>query len=286
MAGVNTNVTVKALMENWSFSIKSSGTNGTRVYLEDAGGTTTLPQIGDAWSADYPYVTLKETTITYLQNSPDCPRKFTCYYDGTNWIEALVSPDELPTSLEASGEFISYKPFSGYGSTFFWYNTINPPAEPTKVDQMLYKNIGVITFKLQRTVKDIDDYIAKITPLLCKTNDAEFRGFPVGTVLFSGANTYQYTNKWGAWRWKSELMFVFRKIKAAQGVGQTEVEMVPDSWNYILREDTGKFDRPVYCSGSLGQDPKTYLYQQASFEPLFAGPEDTEDELIENPPSD
>ena len=43
----------KELRENWNFDEASTGSTGTRVFIDETGGTASLPSLGDSFDILY-----------------------------------------------------------------------------------------------------------------------------------------------------------------------------------------------------------------------------------------
>jgi len=262
-----------ALMEQWQFTITSSGATGTRVYLDTnltlaSSSKENIPKIGDSWSDDYPDIVVKSIAVTYINNAEECGKKIVCTY-GPRSIEMEVSPqseDDLLKNVTVSGEFISWEP---KGSSYYWLGT--DPHETVK--QPIFYNISKASIQMYRVIKDFDAYMAVVMSIVNTVNIEEFLGFPAETVLFTGANCSEFKNRSGFKRWKVELLFTVRSCTGDYTDGN-------DGWNFTLREDTGGFEKPVT---ELLDAP---LYNSVYFNPLFTSdPLGDDEDLFEAYPS-
>ena len=257
-----------ALMEQWQFTITNSGATGTRVYLDTDivlanSSKENIPKIGDSWSDDYPDVVVKSLGITYVNNSDECGKKITVSY-GPWSIEMEVTPqseDDLLKNVSVTGEFISWEPKN---TTFQWLDDSDPVVQP------LFLNIAKAGVQIYRVIRDFDAYMYVVMSLVNKVNASEFLGFPAESVLFTGANCSEFKNRSGSKRWKVELLFTVRSCTGDYTDGN-------DGWNFLLREDTGTWDKPVTADAFYST-----LYESTSFEILFtADPLGEDEDLFE-----
>jgi len=229
---------VYALTQNWSFTISDSGVIGTRVYLETTAAmpvaSTTLPKLGSTWDSDYPFVTLKTITITYINDNDNCGRLFTCSYDGSPYTQTAepLSSEELPKNVSVTGELVSWEPTK---SSYKWLDGV-------AVAQPVFVQVANAEITVTRVVKDFDAYMAQVFFCTNLCNDSELFGFPEGALMFAGADMTEFKNKMGNKRWKADLKFVARKCQGDIAAGASD----PDGWGWTfqLREDTGKWDEP------------------------------------------
>jgi hypothetical protein len=261
-------IMVYPLVSQWHFNSSVDSLSGTRVYLDGSAksilnGITQveLPRLGDEWDDDYPNITCKSIDTTYLNDNDNCPKKFICAYDGIPYTQTAVSGNEndLPKNVSIGGENRAFEPKNN-----LWKWASN---NDNIVHQNISKRTIVANINIVRIVKDFDEYMKTVFGIAGKINQEIFLGFPVGTVLFIGANMSEFRNKIGSKRWSAELVF---QVKSVNGRINSGVDNA-DGWTYSLREDgkvgyIGGWDRP-YIPGS----PKIYLYDYAIFNPLFEG---------------
>lgn len=255
MATLGDSIDVYALVQQWSMTISAESIEGTRVYMEDVGQSmpdgsskTTLPKLGDSWDSDYLNLTLKTITVTYILDNDNCPRKFVCNYNGVPFTQMAepLSADDLPKNIEIGGEFNSWEPKL---NTWKWASDDAPINK-----QVLNRRIALLTIRITRVIRDFDTYTELCSILINHVNDVELLGFPTETLLFNGANLYEFRNRAGQKRWKVDLQFVARFVTGNPAA---------DGWNYQLRDTDGSWDKAI----NVATGHSTYL--SASLESLF-----------------
>jgi hypothetical protein len=248
----------------WQFSVSYDGSSGTRVYLDtDKVLTATkvpLPNIGDAWDTNNPSLTLKSITTTYIRDNPNCGRLFTCSYDGVPITQSsvLIGEDDLPKSVSIGGENWAWEPKE---DTFTWRSSGDPVRK-----QMISKRVVLGNITIQGVVRDFDEYLGLVMEIAGGFNEQKFRGLPIGTVLFQGADFTEFRNRTNQKRWRVALNFVVRKCTG----NFTDMK---DGWNFILNESTGEWDEPLDPAGNV-------MLLNVDFTPLFSGLYSDEEETL------
>jgi len=270
-------IMVYPLVQSWRFYTSSDSLGGTRVYLEHAAGLSAgvvaeqLPKIGDAWDSNYENVTLKSIEVTFLNDNPNCGKRYTCIYDGVPYSQTpAVQEDKLLLNIDIGGEMRAFEP---RGTMWKWEGTGTPI-----VNQNISKRVVMANIRMYRPIKSANDYMRVVMTCAGKLADHEFHGFPIGTVLFLGANLSEFKNRNGFKRWNAELLFAVKSCtgRISSGVANT------DGWTYDLREDgnagiVNGWDRPIQGT------PVKYLYEYANFGPLFSEQQLGDDEDLFQP---
>lgn len=252
-----TQLEVYLLTERWGFQTGIAGLSGTRTYLDttaDLGVSKVgLPKLGDAWDSDNTNITLKNIEVNLLSDRDTCGKKYFCTYDGQPFGQTAtpLSDDDVPRSVEVGGEYLTWvEPSSGS----FYFKSDN-----VKVEQAMARQVSFSNFRMYRVISNsfIDDYMVTVMGMVNKLNDTSFVGFPSEMVMFTGANMTEFKNRIGALRWRVELNFSARSVTRNFTNGN-------DGWNYILRDSTGTWDKPVIgIAGTEG------IYPTANFKLLF-----------------
>jgi hypothetical protein len=282
-------VMVYPLVSQWHFLVTQDSVSGVRVYLDGSAGLNVtqveLPKIGEQWDDDYQYVTCKSVDTSYLNDNDNCPKKYICAYDGVPFTQTAISGNEndLPKTVSIGGENRAFEPKSG---TWKWESDGEPIS-----NQNLNLRTVVANISISRVVKDFDGYMQTVFKLAGRINSEKFLGFPVGTVLFVGANMSEFKNRMGSKRWMADLNF---QAKSCNGRIETGVANA-DGWTYSVREITGTkpktdswingWDRPYIPANPSGTPPtiKTYLFLYSSFTELFEGNQLGDDENLYQP---
>jgi len=253
---------VYLLTENWGFQTGTTGLSGTRTYLEtttDLSGVSRvdLPKLGDSWDEENYNITLKDIAVALVNNSEQCGRKHICSYDGVPFTQVAVplSDDDVPRSVEVGGEYLTWVE-GGAGSFYF-------PSDSSKVQQAMAYQVSLANFRMYRVISNsyIDNYMVTVMDIVNLLNDATFVGFATEMVMFTGANMTEFKNRAGSTRWRVELCFSVRQV--TDKFPSVKQPAAADGWNYILRQDTGKFERPI-----IGGGPAS-IYKTANFKSLF-----------------
>jgi len=256
------------------------GVTGIRTYYEDTNSDDELPMLGDKWDDDNESLTLKNLDVLYLNDDPTCIRKFICTYDTrpTLQLSTVISGDDLPTTIDAT---IEQKLWEPNPSDALWKWKDNDEL----CDQVLPKIVIHENFIQDRYigVGNFAEYNAAVVNKLGKLNATSFRrgpgnsgiedSFPIGTVMFTGAQFSEARNKIGARRWKVTLNFAIKLVTFEIG-GSPAVPK--DGWCFQLRKADGKWALPQYIDG-------TYTYSFEDFNPLFtlAPIGDDEEDIID-----
>jgi hypothetical protein len=269
-------IMVYPLVASWRFFISSESLGGNRVYLESSVGLSVpseqLPKIGDPWDIDYPNVTLKSIEVTFLNDNPNCGKQYNCSYDGVPYNQqAQIQEEKLLITVDVGGEMRAFEP---KGSLWKWVGTGTIISS-----QNLSKRVVIANIRMYRPVKDFDDYMRTVMSCAGKLANHEFHGFPIGTVLFLGANMSEFKNRFGFRRWNAELLFAVKSCTGLISNGTANA----DGWTYDLREDGNSgivdgWDRP-YIPGS----PNKYMYEYTNFGPLFSQQQLGDDENLFQP---
>lgn len=261
------------LLEGWSFTIAQSGQTGTKCYLVDSPDLTgqtreDIPSLGESWDDDYSEVTCKSITKVFMTGCATAS-KWTCYFDTLPFNEAAtpLSSDDLSRQVDVGGEFLAWEP----KSTAAW--TWSAGAGTAPVKQPIFKNCVQATIRIPVIVGAFDDFFRDSLDTCGHINDATFLNIPRGNVLYIGCSIVEYKNSWGARRWRADMNFVVRTL------GDAGIDSVGETWQYIMDEATGKFDKPRDSSGN-------YIYEEASFSVLFSHALGNEEDLYPNPPTE
>jgi hypothetical protein len=259
------------LLEGWSFTISQTGQTGSKAYLVDSpdlpGQTReAVPTIGEAWDDDYPEVTCKSITKTFMTGCVSAA-KWTCYFDTLPFNEAStpLSSDDLSRSVDVGGEFLAWEPKAGAG--WSW------DTGGAQVKQPIFKNLVQSTIRIPVIVGTFDDFWRTSLDTCGRINDAEFLNIPEGNVLYVGCNIVEYKNAWGARRWRADMNFVVRSL------GDADIDASGNNWQYMMNEATGFWDKPKDSDGD-------FMYETADFSQLFNHALGNEEDLYPNPPTD
>lgn len=257
MAWFGDALTVYPLTQEWRFSVSRDGTSGTRVYLEATGQipgatTETLPKIGDAWDTNYTTCVVVSIDVSYLNDNPNCGRRFVANYQGIPYTETVIpfTADDLPKSVEIGSEQMAIEE-PGSDESHYW----KWESDNVAVKQPIFKHWGIANIRFTKTIKDMKKYIYTCMTYVNHINSGTFFGFPAEMVMFEGANLYQYKNRMGADRWKAELVFAVRNVTDDFISGK-------NGWNYVLRKN-GTWDKPKDLDGN-------FLYTTMDFDTLIS----------------
>jgi len=261
-------IQVKELVEGFSLSLNEDGQSGTRRFI-DATATTqgtevALPSLGDAWDDNYPNLLLTNIRIAYINNNDLCPFVYECTYSARpDSTSTFADEEDLPTSISSGVEFISLQTKSG---SWTWESDGTKLADTSAI----FKTTSVTNISMRRTIKDLKEFATGSIALNGCLNDLPWFGFARGTVMYMGFDAEETrTPHLNSRRWNITLKFSVRQVIA--------YDNGTEGWNYILREDTGKFDSPIVGT------PGTYLYEYTDFAVLNTLSQIDTDYTIVNP---
>lgn len=277
-------ISVIPMMESWQITQEQYAITGTKVYIEDLGDSALavdLPNIGDSWD-DGDYVNLllisKQTTYTgdyYKDADNRCARKFLCTYSGSTYIQTAdaLSSDDLPMSLSTGAQITNFEP--NPADNIWKWDSDNEP-----VAQVIGMREVITNIQFVRAIKDFSDFNTCVQQRIGQLNASEFKGYPIGTVLFEGVDLDEYRNANGRKRWRATLKFTARRV-TYNDAAPTGNNPPNDGWCHIIRDSTGVWDVPYWMDGGV----QAYSYLFADFNVLFTiAPLGDDEETIVNPP--
>jgi len=237
-------IPVILLDRGWKFATDENGQYGTRTFIEASAlphlSSQDLPVIGDPWDDEHSSCLVKSVEESYLNENSICPKTWVVVYSSANQqIETGQKETDYPTSLSSGSEFITWTPPKA-PVTWQW------AADNKAITQVVFKNTILTTISLKRVIKDIDWFMTLSATNSGRVNNNPWYGRPVGGVLYEGCGAEEFRSKIGARRWLVTLNFVYRTIPEL-----TDLNIVNDHWQYILREDTGLWDKPMLGANSL-----------------------------------
>lgn len=255
----------RELLEEYHLLERDDGAEGTKGFVEETAGTSTLPTIGDEFDAthikckarslDYRYLWWDSATSTYK-------RKIIVNYSTRAGSSPVITPDADERRFQLGGEILAVEDPTGW----VWHLK-NVAIQDTQV--FLSNPVG--SFTRQRTFTSSTSKKAWIQNKLIvqagTINDRVFEDYRIGAVLFSGVEGgTQYDNK-GKLIWVFNLTFSWRIIRAAGGKDYAGNPIVKDDWRYIWNKDaggagTGAWDQPKDANGN-------FLYDRTNFNLLF-----------------
>jgi hypothetical protein len=244
----------RELTENFEVVESALGVTATRVFVTDANGPfSSIPSIGELLLG-YNKTVVESRTKTKFGGHPNLDQ-WTIRYSTNPAInpdneESVPNTDSLPISVHIGGEFISIE---GADSGFKWYSS------GTAVDEIIPRKIGTGSFTVTKRLDSLNMY--EIFNYAGKINSKPiyFHGstFPIGTVLFEGADVSEYKNDEGMQRYKIDYSFNVKVVPlSGSDVG---------GWQYLYNSKATppKFDL-VYAEGPI------YLYSTANLNLLIA----------------
>ena len=282
----STAVPVVQLTQNFNFEMHESGQRGTRVFVDASVrpdlSSEDLPAIGSGWSDDYSGCRLRNIRVTYIQDNDNCGRRFECVYDTqsnddsnalTNQSGAGVTNDvtKLACQVDAGSDSVTWEPWEEPSAsrfptgTKFTHKWTAAPGAGQDVKQLVFKRTITGQFSVERIIKDskFRDWLEKSWSKTGKLNDAEFFQFPAGTLLYTGCQMAKTWTQFGTStkrEWKGNLIFIYKSVTGSPTAGL-------DGWNWILREDTGEWNKPQMKTVPAGQSG--FLYESADFSELL-----------------
>ena len=280
----STPIPVVQLTQNFSFEMYESGQRGVRVYVDASirpdVTSESLPAIGSSWSDDYKGCRLRTIRVSYIQDNDNCGRRFECSYDTqsnddsnslTNESGAGVTNDvnKLACQMEVGSESVTWEPIkkplaAKYPTNTKFTHLWNGVAGQF-VEQLLFKRTVTGQFGVERliTASKISAFLLKSFSHAGTINSVEFFGCPAGTVLYQGCNMSKTWTQFGTstkMQWKGNLIFLYKGVTY-------DPRANADGWNYVLREDSGLWQRPKAVAPPAGENG--YLYQSTDFTELM-----------------
>lgn len=263
--------TVKPIMSEWNWGQDINGYYGTRVFVtvtEGDSGSTTLPNLGDSWSADYPLLTAKKIDAKYINDNPHCPQKIIVSYDSyyvanPEYNDTGNNADLLPITIDMAPDYDTYNNPADATSTKYWYwadGVADPPAvAPDRVTGVtLFRLVPQETFMISRYVfgSNLVAYHAIAKTSVGKVNADVWMGFAKETVRFDGAQFEEIRNdrKGSQRKWLARLKFS-AKLKP------------DDTWNKIYNAETNAYDEILFYTGVGTAGAK--LYETVNLIQLF-----------------
>lgn len=226
----------KELREGYSFTLSSSGQNGTRIFIDDSAGSDTLPELDDPWSVDYTNcVCTSIQEELYHFESGDCKKKYTCNYTFATGGTSAQVPISDEDNLICSGatEIVAVDA----NNNWVWH-VDETVAGTIGVQQKVYKN--TIRGSMSKTItKGTSSYVAYKASIMTKlgkinsvalTEDDWYYEWPIGSVLFTSTDERLVYDTTGTKEWQITLNFAYRLIYKA-AAPDTPVNY---AWNYII----------------------------------------------------
>lgn len=280
----------KELREEWELVISDSVTSGTRVFIDEPGGTASLPILGDPFSVEYPgstMVGMSKEKYHVIDGETGCAA------DGFKYVASYSTSDAPPfrpvkdTDIDQINFTAGCEVWSVESPKFwYWQPDAGAVATTGEVDQRLFKN--TVRGTVSKTVTYPVDGFAfgqwlndVIHPKLGNINNnawLDVEGAPgdilfkKGTVLFSSYSGKQFLDKEGDKQWEITLNFSYRILNIQDPGGALEAN-VENSWHYLLRKDKyseGERDwqKPQRLETAVLTEAsydKNYLYSRVSF---------------------
>ena len=282
----------RELREEWQVTETSTGVFGTRAFLQLAGGTDSLPELGDDFSVEFP--ASKCVSINRFKYHTDVGN-VGCDIDQHKYICEYTSDppeaEEIDTSFSAGAEVTSFD--AKDSRKWFWMDS-STPANKEQCHQRLWKS------SVRGTISNTQDFLVDelapgdlttflkfiVHPKLGKINNAEFVDlgngaiFKAGNLLFSTYSVNKIRNFEGDDTWRLTLNFTYRIIDNGLGNTESQVNTVEDSWHYLLY--SGGTDDPTAPNGTVEwrkvtkstasvPDPnKDFLYIRTDFTSLVS----------------
>jgi len=270
----------KELREGWEYTVSSSTSSGTRVFIDETGGADTLPELGDGFSATYPNTICTDITMSlYHFESEVCKQKYVCSYTTSSGGEDDYSDadDSDPENLrtQTGSEMISIDE----PKEWFWQSSGG------RYEARLFKNTvrGSIskTIVFTERAKYIAHKAGVVIPGVGKINndtlitDAETWNYPykAGTVLFVGTDDRLVYDSDGNKNYEVTLNFAFRilDVTTVETGGTTIEENVEYSWNYYLnpKQEEGNPDFEKVGQKAGADNDTEMIYKSVSFVDIF-----------------
>ena len=284
----------RELREEWELVISDSVTNGTRIFIDEPGGTASLPVLGDPFSVEYPGCTMvgmSKEKYHVIDGETGCAA------DGFKYVASYSTSDTAPfrpvrdTDIDQINFTAGCEVWSVESPKFwYWQPDAGAVATTGEVDQRLFKNTvrGTVSKTVTYPVDDfrfgqwLNDVIHP--KLGCINNNAwlDVEGAPgdilfkKGTVLFSSYSGKQFLDKKGDKQWEITLNFSYRILNIQDPGGVLEAN-VENSWHYLLRKDkysVGERDwqKPQRLEIAVLTEAsydKNYLYSRVSFDGIL-----------------
>jgi hypothetical protein len=265
----------KELREGWEYTSSVQGGSGTRVFIDETGGTASLPAIGDSFSGVYINVictSIKET-LYHVEGAAD-KKKYVCTYSARNntaTFHRKERTDEDNFVNSGGSEMVSIdNPKSWYWVPLPW---VNSATEGLKKGKM-YKNTirGALSKTLIFSPTGSHSYqnfmSEQVFPKLGKINQNALAAadwslaFKKGNVLFINYDSSLVTDEDGDDKWEVTLNFAYRILEVplcpngSMGVaaGSPNIEQ---SWNFYLFPDEKSVGHPEWqmVTNTKGVDP-------------------------------
>lgn len=261
---------VVELVEGHQFNVTFEVSTATRIFTTATpiGATTlTLPAIGSPYSDDWPLMTLKSISQSFMGNRPNCPKKYTCSYDTRPLptMELLVDP--TPTfSYEIGADYMTYTnpTTNDQGDTLWtWHqNSGNTNAPDVIIPKLEYRT--TITATRYLYADNLDDWYAVSNARLGTINLTRFIGFDPGFVLYTGAQITKTTSENNRAAWRAELKFIVRMVYNSDDTNRTS----PLDWDYVYDVKTNKYMALELTPDGI--DTGVYLHASTEFADLLS----------------
>jgi len=260
--------TVVEMVEGYQFNVTFEVSTATRVFTSatPVGATTlTLPAIGSKFNDDWPFLTLKSISQSYMGNRPTCPKKYTCSYDTRPYptMELLVTPE--PTlGIEIGADCLTYtNPVTDLGTneTLWRWNVggTKTDAPDLVIPKMEYRTTLTMTRYLYKD--DLRDWYEVSHPRLGTINKTAFKTFAIGLVQYAGAQITRVTSENNKAAWRAELKFNVRYVYNPNATTNAAVAL---DWNYVFDVKDATYKK--LC---LNGDTATPLYESTEFADLL-----------------
>lgn len=256
--------------------------SGKRVYKLISSGTDTLPSIDDAFydpttSTTYPDIICTKKTFTHEfieQGESNCTtgRICTCTYETPKDVRASAtggSEDEVESTWNGDTRILLV-PGEDYWT---FYPNVNPGPivwandwDGHLIDQDIPIQIATGTFGRFFDFTDFDDFtdwLPTFASVAGKLNNAEYMGFPIGSVLCNSFSKNYVRNNRGRYVHRVEVQFNWMIVP---GLDNDPWQCLPNPHN------NGEWERVVRGTRSEGTGQfasiDSGLYEYVNFETL------------------
>lgn len=269
-------VRYKELWGDYDLQREQSIITGVRAFVKHPNGTQLLPDIGDRFSLDYR--SCKCRKIKHVKLAPD--RTQALEGKESDWLEKIVCSYSTQ-AYDPKGEFDENQRRFQMGGEI---TTIDNPTNwvwasapgTVAVAQPIYKSnvMGSFTRQIRfgSTASKNKWIQGKATDALGTINHAEFEGFRIGAVLWSGVSGGNSYDADGNEQWIFDCEFSYRIIR------DETVAITQDDWLYIWRKDlsdagNGKWDKPQDANGK-------FLFAKRNFPAIFGAGDVTDTSTV------
>jgi len=249
------------LQESYQVTEGTKASSGTKAFKVEAGGSDSLPDLGDSFDIDHlGVVAVTRVKVITFYDPVDTDNNgytWTVNYSTTDPEESspVNDTDCDQRTFSVGGEIFSV---DSKNSNWGWsIGDVGEPPQPDSIkgQKLFFSNpIGLISYTKEIEEGSYEAFKAEVKLKAGKINKTDFENLGKGNVLFLGTNGSLQSKADGTRVWKFTLNFKWRSISD----GITE-----NAFQYLFSKD-GNWEIPATSTAGDGSFVKN-LYSTAEF---------------------